>query len=100
MKTHSCWKEAGTVHYPAVATDHHANALIIGGGITGVTAAYLLAKADKSVILLEKNELCQGETGHTTAHITYPTDIRLTELVKDFGEDHAQAIWDAHQAAA
>jgi hypothetical protein len=37
--------------------------------------------------------------GHTSAHLTMVTDARLTELVKRFGRNHAQAVWDAGLAA-
>jgi glycine/D-amino acid oxidase-like deaminating enzyme len=60
----------------------------------------LLSKAGKSVVLVEKSKLCRAETGHTTAHISYPCDTRLTDLISTFGETHAQAIWDAGLAAA
>jgi glycine/D-amino acid oxidase-like deaminating enzyme len=72
---------------------------VIGGGITGVTAAYLLTKAGATVALLERGRFTIGETGHTTAHLTYVTDSRLHQLVKNFGRDHAQATWDAGAAA-
>ena len=39
------------------------------------------------------------DTGHTTAHLTYVTDVQLQQLVRNFGEDHAQAAWDAGAAA-
>ncbi|PYJ01998.1 MAG: hypothetical protein DMF00_02970, partial [Verrucomicrobia bacterium] len=39
------------------------------------------------------------DTGHTTAHLTYITDVELRELARNFGEDHAQAAWDAGAAA-
>jgi len=72
---------------------------VVGAGITGVTAAYLLKQAGHSVALVER-ELCgRRDTGHTTAHLTYVTDLRLNELVSNFGRDHAQAAWDAGQAA-
>jgi glycine/D-amino acid oxidase-like deaminating enzyme len=35
----------------------------------------------------------------TTAHVTCVTDLSLTELVHNFGRDHAQAVWDAGFAA-
>jgi glycine/D-amino acid oxidase-like deaminating enzyme/nitrite reductase/ring-hydroxylating ferredoxin subunit len=72
---------------------------VIGGGIAGVTAAYLLKRAGKSVALLERGKFGHGDTGHTTAHLTYVTDERLTDLISRFGRDHAQAAWDAGQAA-
>jgi glycine/D-amino acid oxidase-like deaminating enzyme/nitrite reductase/ring-hydroxylating ferredoxin subunit len=39
------------------------------------------------------------DTGHTTAHLTYITDVELRQLVRNFGENHAQAAWDAGAAA-
>ncbi|RPI84985.1 MAG: FAD-binding oxidoreductase, partial [Nitrosopumilales archaeon] len=40
---------------------------IVGGGIAGVTTAYLISKSGKSVALLEDGYLGSGETGRTTA---------------------------------
>ena len=39
------------------------------------------------------------DTSHTTAHLTFVTDLRLNKLVRRFGRDHAQAAWDAGRAA-
>jgi len=79
--------------------DLHVDVAVIGGGITGITAAYLLKKAGKDVALLERHRCLRGDTGHTTAHLTCVTDTRLSELVKSFGADHARATWDAGLAA-
>jgi glycine/D-amino acid oxidase-like deaminating enzyme/nitrite reductase/ring-hydroxylating ferredoxin subunit len=46
-------------------------------------------------VVLERNRCAIADTGHTSAHLTMVTDTRLTELVKQFGRDHAQAVWDA-----
>jgi glycine/D-amino acid oxidase-like deaminating enzyme/nitrite reductase/ring-hydroxylating ferredoxin subunit len=72
---------------------------IVGGGITGITAAYLLKAAGRTVALLDRERLSSGDTGSTTAHLTAVTDTRLTELVDEFGRDHARAAWDAGLAA-
>ena len=79
--------------------DLETEVLVIGGGITGVTAALLLRRAGKQVTLVERDSIGLGETGHTTAHLTYMTDTRLSELVSSFGEAHALASWDAGAAA-
>jgi glycine/D-amino acid oxidase-like deaminating enzyme/nitrite reductase/ring-hydroxylating ferredoxin subunit len=79
--------------------DEHTDVVVVGGGVTGLTAAYLLATAGKRVIVLERGRCGATDTGHTTAHLTMVTDTRLTELVQRFGHDHAQAVWDAGLAA-
>ena len=73
--------------------------VVVGGGITGLTTAYLLAKDGKRVILLERGRCAATDTGHTSAHLTMVTDARLGELVKGLGRTHAQAVWDAGLAA-
>lgn len=72
---------------------------IIGGGVVGITAAYLLKAAGRTVALLDRERLGTGDTGNTTAHLTAVTDTRLSELVNTFGRDHARAAWDAGFAA-
>jgi len=73
--------------------------LIIGAGVTGLIAAYLLRRAGLSVAVLERERLAARDSGHTTAHLTCVTDKRLHELASDFGGQHAKAAWDAGMAA-
>src|SRR5262245_36613772 len=79
--------------------DLKVDVVVIGGGITGITAAYLLKKAGKTVALLERDQFGRGDTSHTTAHLTYVTDTRLSELVASFGKEHAKSAWEAGRAA-
>ncbi len=44
-----------------------ADAVVIGGGVTGASLAYHLVKAGLRVVLLEKKHLCAGGTGKSTA---------------------------------
>ena len=100
MSTNSYWADTARVpQFLPLHRDLEVDVAVIGGGITGVTAAYLLTKAGATVALLERGRFAGGETGHTTAHLTCVTDVRLHELVKTFGRDHAQAAWDAGTAA-
>jgi glycine/D-amino acid oxidase-like deaminating enzyme/nitrite reductase/ring-hydroxylating ferredoxin subunit len=94
------WSDTASLpHFPRLKTDLHVDVVIIGGGITGITAAYLLKKAGATFALLERDQFASADTGCTTAHITCVTDTRLDELVDHFGRDHALAVWDAGQAA-
>ena len=85
--------------FPKLGQDVTADVAVVGGGITGLTAAFLLAEAGKTVVLLERARCASVDTGHTTAHVTMVTDARLVELAKRFGHAHAQAVWDAGLAA-
>jgi len=96
----SYWGPHGkAVVFPAVERDLRVDAVVIGGGITGVTTAYLLKRAGLTVALLERDRCGHGDTGHTSAHLTAITDRPFPELVRSFGRDHAEAIWDAGFAA-
>jgi glycine/D-amino acid oxidase-like deaminating enzyme/nitrite reductase/ring-hydroxylating ferredoxin subunit len=85
--------------FAKLSSDEHVDVVVVGAGITGLTAAYLLTAAGKSVAVLERGRCAEIDTGHTTAHLTMVTDARLSELAKSFGKDHAQAAWDAGLAA-
>ena len=85
--------------FPKLDVDLQVDVVVIGGGITGLTAAYLLTAAGKTVAVLERGRCAEVDTGHTTAHLTMVTDVRLPTLVQRFGRDHAQAVWDAGLAA-
>ena len=100
MNTTSYWAESGALpKCLPLRRDLEVDVVVVGGGITGLTAAYLLTKAGARVALLERERFGGGETSHTSAHLTCVTDLRLRELVKTFGRDHAQAVWDAGSAA-
>jgi heterodisulfide reductase subunit A-like polyferredoxin len=54
---------------------HPVDVVIVGGGIAGLTTAYLLSKSGKKVVVIKDGYLASGETGRTTAHITYALDV-------------------------
>ena len=99
MTTESVWTARSTMpRFARLKKNLKVDVAIIGGGITGITAAYLLKQAGRKVALLERDRCGRADTGHTTAHLTYVTDLRPQELVKAFGRDHARAAWDAGRA--
>ena len=100
MTSRPYWADSATLpSFAKIAHDAEAEVVVVGGGITGLTTAYLLARSGRSVVLLERGRCAQVDTGHTSAHLTMVTDARLTALVERFGRTHAQAAWDAGRAA-
>jgi glycine/D-amino acid oxidase-like deaminating enzyme/nitrite reductase/ring-hydroxylating ferredoxin subunit len=94
------WADSASLPtFPKVVSDQRVDVVVVGGGITGLTAAYLITMAGKTVALLERGQCAQIDTGHTSAHLTMVTDRGLVELVKQFGRDHGQAVWDGGLAA-
>ncbi|GIW57085.1 MAG: oxidoreductase [Candidatus Dojkabacteria bacterium] len=70
------------------------NIAIIGGGFTGLTAAYELAKSGHKVYIYEKNTelgglasgfLMHGEPLEKTYHHIFTTDTDIIDLVKELG---------------
>lgn len=85
--------------FPALSEDLRVDTAIVGGGITGITAATHLAEAGRTVALLEKDRVITKVTGHTTAKLTSKHGIVYDRLVSNFGEKKARQYAEANEAA-
>ena len=77
----------------------HVDVCVIGGGIAGLSTAYHLCQAGKSVAVLDDGPLASGMTGMTTGHLTSMLDDRYFELEKLHGEQAIRVAADSHSAA-
>lgn len=82
-----------------LAKDAAADVCIIGGGIAGLSTAYLLANEGKSVIVLDDGPLAGGQTQRTSAHLSNAIDDRFVELEKIHGGEGARLAAESHTAA-
>lgn len=94
------WKHDVTFpSYPMLTDSINTDIAIVGAGITGMTAAYLLAKSGRSVIVLEKDAVGSGATAYTTGFLTQVIDTRFTDAERIWGIETAGAILDGHKTA-
>ena len=77
----------------------HVDVAVIGAGITGLTAALLLAERGRSVAVLEKETVAAGETRHTTAHLTVAVDARYHYIRRKYGREEARLVAEAGLSA-
>lgn len=80
-------------------TDINVDVAIVGGGIAGITCAYMLVKEGKSVAVIEDGFIGSGETGRTTAHLVNALDDRYYELESYFGIDGIKLAAQSHTEA-
>ncbi|MGH8048031.1 MAG: FAD-dependent oxidoreductase [Chthoniobacterales bacterium] len=100
MKKDSVWNDTSlSLEFPTLHDAVAVDVLIVGGGITGLTTAYLLKQAGRRVAVVDQQDIGGGETSHTTAHLTHVTDARLHELAGKLGNDAARAFWESGRAA-
>jgi glycine/D-amino acid oxidase-like deaminating enzyme/nitrite reductase/ring-hydroxylating ferredoxin subunit len=72
---------------------------VVGGGIAGVCTAWELARAGRSVALLEARRVLEGVTGHTTAKLSAQHGLVYAHLRSTFGSEAAR-LYAASQSEA
>lgn len=96
----SVWQETARLpRFPALKRDISTDVLVIGGGIAGLLTAYFLREWGVPYVLVEKNCICGGTTGNTTAKITYQHGFIYHKILKDAGVETAKAYLEANRAA-
>src|SRR4026209_438759 len=99
MRNVPVWIDTARIQkFPKLEKNLSVDVVVVGAGVTGITTAYLLKIAGLTVALVERERVASIDTGHTTAHLTYVTDVELQKVARNFGKGHAQAAWDAGAA--
>ena len=89
---------AATAHpslqYPQLQGVHQCDVCVIGGGITGHSAALHLAQKGYDVVLLEANRMGWGASGRSGGQIIFGYSCSQGVLEKNVGKAAAKKLWE------
>lgn len=91
-KVAPAWDLSDRLSFPSLQGEVTVDVAIIGGGITGLAAAYALTERGLKVALLEAARLGEGSTGWCGGILSASTTVDLTVLEQTFGASIAQRI--------
>lgn len=80
----------------ALDRDLVADIVIVGGGIAGLMCAQRIRRENKnlSVVVLEATICGGGASGKSSGFITPDSELELSDLVREYGDEKAKQLWD------
>ncbi|ORZ19934.1 hypothetical protein BCR42DRAFT_435773, partial [Absidia repens] len=95
--THPHWLHEAPYQKPSTKPlPEHADIVIVGGGITGLSTAYWLTKLNPSlsVVVVEARGLSSGATGRNGGIICPGLNDNFDHIVQKYGEKEAERLVD------
>lgn len=98
-RTESLWEKVTLPRYPSLSENIKTGICVVGGGICGVSTAYQLARRGHKVTLVEAFRVGSGQSGRTTAHLSYNLEEEFHQLLKMHDAQTLKELSQAHQMA-
>lgn len=85
--------------YPPLNSNISVDIAIIGGGMVGISTAYMLQNEGFKIAILEAGQILQGTTAHTTAKLTSQHSLIYDKIKTQMGNELAQQYADSNEKA-
>ncbi|MCU1655662.1 MAG: putative oxidoreductase [Pseudonocardiales bacterium] len=101
MRQISYWLDSAPagVDYTSAAIPRQVDIAVIGGGLTGLSAAVHLADTGATVAVLEQHKLGWGASGRNGGMCTTGMAIGLLEAIRRYGVEAARGLYGQYDAA-
>ncbi len=99
MHNKSYWLDIPYIPRPSLHESLDVDVVVIGGGITGVSAAYHAVRAGFSTVLIESNTIASGSAGKNGGMVVEGVAVDFAELLEHYSTEDATAIWRGTIAA-
>ncbi|HKX08259.1 MAG TPA: FAD-binding oxidoreductase [Stellaceae bacterium] len=93
------WEAAPRAKSEPRTPPKRADVAIVGSGITGLNAALTLARAGRSVVVLDAGDLGQGASTRNSGYVGRTLKRSFSELMHKHGPDYAVSVYREMQAA-
>ena len=80
--------------FPPLRGRHATDLVVVGAGITGLSAALDAARAGQRVTVLEAQRVGWGASGRNGGQVGSGFNWPMDRLARRLGEDRAHALWD------
>ncbi len=83
--------------YQTLNKNEKIDCLVVGGGIVGLTTAYLLAKENRQVMIVDANKVGYGSSGRNTGKVTSQHHLIYDSISKKHSPKKAREYYDANE---
>jgi gamma-glutamylputrescine oxidase len=81
-------------HCPPLDKDITCDVLVVGGGMSGISAAAEFLRRGLRVVVIDKNIIGGSSTGRSAGFLTPDSELELHQLVRRYGVEAARDIWE------